>query len=180
MASPADEPDVVLIPIEDLGASGMTDACERRLLDRAIELFGVIAHRPTRGITRIIHVPATIDRELEPLRRSEGRHLVEDHLRFEIRRDQIGCAVGDEYAQLWIGGEYRAQVADNLLRAAPAAPIPARIHPAIEQLIRLLDMPIQRMRVEIGHRTGKGCAKGTQSRIVIVRLRRRWVGIDRG
>lgn len=30
-----DEPDVVLIPIEDLSASGMSDACERALLERA-------------------------------------------------------------------------------------------------------------------------------------------------
>jgi hypothetical protein len=35
MSRYVDEPDVVLIPIEDLGASGMSDACERRLLDRA-------------------------------------------------------------------------------------------------------------------------------------------------
>ena len=31
----ADASDVVLIPIEDLGPSGITDACERRMLERA-------------------------------------------------------------------------------------------------------------------------------------------------
>ena len=115
----------------------------RGLLDSAIKLFCVVAQRAARDVARIEHVPAAIDRQLEPLGGSERRQLVDDHLVLEIGRDEVARPVRHQHAQARIGGQDRAQIADDLMRGAAAAPVPARVHPAVEQLIRLLDAPFE-------------------------------------
>src|SRR5213080_3057749 len=44
-----------------------SQSAARRLLDGAIKLFRILAQRATRGIARVVHVAAAIDRKLEPV-----------------------------------------------------------------------------------------------------------------
>src|SRR5687767_2425796 len=68
----------------NLGATLTARGRNRRFLDRPIKHAGVLAERAARGLAAVEHVAAAIDRQLEPVRAGEGRHLVEDQLVLKI------------------------------------------------------------------------------------------------
>src|SRR2546423_10584440 len=84
-----------------------SQSAARRLFDGAIKLLGILAQRAARGIARVVHVAAAIDGKLDPVGRGEWRHLVEDHLGFEIRRNEIARAMRHQHAHPSVGREQR-------------------------------------------------------------------------
>jgi len=71
----------------------------------------------------------------------------------------------DQHAHIRIAREVIAQIVHHLGTGAAAPPIPARADLAVEQLIGLLDPPIEDMLVEIGHRGGERRARAIEHRV---------------
>ena len=141
-----------------------------------IKAQGVLPEGGARILAEIEHVPARIDGEREPV--VEAGQLVQEELVGEIRRDEIGEAVRDQNAELAVEGERAAQVAQGFRLAAAAAPAPAAVHAAVEQVVALVrHLPVQGAEQVVDDRARQRRRERRQTRILEARDRRRRVRI---